>query len=62
MNTHVFILRFWLEQREIEGAEPEWRGVIENVGSGERVYFINLDQVQAYLISYLETTVRVNKP
>lgn len=31
-----------------------WRGVIENVGDGKRVYFIRLDQVRAYLASMIE--------
>jgi hypothetical protein len=44
-NTQVFILRVWRETREIEGAAPEWRGVIEHVPSGERRYFKNLDEL-----------------
>jgi hypothetical protein len=35
--------------------KPEWRGVIENVDSGERIYFIDLSQVTKYLTLHLET-------
>lgn len=53
-NTHVFILRFWLEPREIEGAEPEWRGVIEHVQSGERRYFRNLEVMLSFVAKYFD--------
>jgi hypothetical protein len=53
-NTHVFILRFWLEPREIEGAEPEWRGVIEHVESGERRYFRNLEVMLSFVAKYFD--------
>ena len=53
-NTHVFILRLWLEPREIEGAEPEWRGVIEHVVSGERRYFRNLEGMLSFIKKHFE--------
>jgi hypothetical protein len=34
--THVFVVRFWSEPREVEHASRVWRGVIEHVPSGER--------------------------
>ena len=48
-----FVLRLWLEHREIEGAAPVWRGVVEHVPSGERHYFERLDQLPAILVRYL---------
>ena len=57
-NTQVFILRFWLEPREIEGAEPEWRGVIEHVESGECRYFQNLELMISFVSKYFD---RLNK-
>ena len=55
-TTQSFIVRVWIEPREdeYEGMKPEWRGVIENVGNGERVYFNHLDQVTIYLTSFIE--------
>ncbi|GIK41283.1 MAG: hypothetical protein BroJett011_51160 [Chloroflexota bacterium] len=53
-DTHVFILRIWREGREIEGAEPVWRGVIEHVPSGERRYLGDLDEVSDFIVPYLE--------
>ncbi len=48
-----FVLRFWLERREIEGAIPVWRGAIELVPSGERQYFEGVNQLLGILARYL---------
>ncbi|GAB4280622.1 MAG: hypothetical protein Kow0092_36230 [Deferrisomatales bacterium] len=48
-NDHVFIVRLWREPREIEGAEPLWRGVIEEVRSGQRRYFDELEEIVGFI-------------
>jgi hypothetical protein len=53
-NTHVFILRFWSEPREIEDAEPEWRGVIEHVDSGDYRYFRTLEVMISFMAKHFE--------
>jgi hypothetical protein len=60
-NTQVFILRFWLEPREIEGAEPEWRGVVEHVQSGERRYFQNLEVMLSFISKYFDRLSKQNE-
>jgi hypothetical protein len=52
-NTQVFIVRVWLERREMEGAKVEWRGVIEHVPSGERRYLRDLEDILAFIVPYL---------
>jgi len=52
-HTYSFILRFWLEPREIEDAEPEWRGEVEHVAAGKRVYFSSLEELKQILGSYV---------
>lgn len=52
-NTHVFIIRIWREPREIAGARPEWRGMIEHTPSGERRYVRDLDDLSAFIATYL---------
>ena len=52
-QTHAFIVRFWLEPREIEGAKPLWRGVIEHVPSGRQNFLKGLDEITAFIESYL---------
>jgi len=53
-NTHSFIVRIWLEPRELAGAVPEWRGVVEHAASGERRYFMDFDDLLNFIASYLD--------
>ena len=52
-NSHSFIVRFWLEPREIEDAKPVWRGVVEHVPSGRKLYLKNLEEIKVFIKSYL---------
>jgi len=52
--VHSFVVRIWIEHTERKDAEPIWRGVIEQVGSNQRVYFDHLDKVRIYFAQYLE--------
>ena len=53
-GTQVFIVRVWLETREIKDAPVQWRGVVEHVPSGERHYFTDLNDIKAFVGSFLE--------
>jgi hypothetical protein len=53
-RTHSFIVRVWLEPREIEGVDPEWRGMVEHVSSGKRRYVTDLGDLSAFIAIYLE--------
>lgn len=53
-GRHTFVLRLWTETREIKGAAPVWRGVIENVMTGDKRYFQELEELCAFLVPYLE--------
>lgn len=53
-DTHAFIVRVWRERREIETVVPDWRGMVEHVGSGERRYVKDLDDIVAFIVPYLE--------
>jgi hypothetical protein len=56
-NTHAFIVRFWLEPRELENARPIWRGVVKHVASGRKLYLKNIEEVKQFIVSYLPETV-----
>jgi hypothetical protein len=51
---HAFIIRVWLEHRELQGAPAEWRGMIQHVASGERLYIKDLNQIKVFVRSYVE--------
>ncbi len=52
-NTHVFVVRIWWEPREIEGAIPKWRGMIEHVPGDKRRYLEELDEIIAFISPYV---------
>lgn len=52
-NTQAFLVRIWSEPREIEHARPEWRGMVEHIPSGQRRYVKSLDELAAFIASYL---------
>ena len=52
-HSHAFIVRFWLEHREIQSAKPVWRGVIEHVPSGRLLVLKDLDEITAFIESYM---------
>ena len=53
-HANSFVVRIWLEPREIEGADPEWRGRIEHVESGDRAYFRGLDKMVEFMVGHLD--------
>ena len=52
--VHAFIVRIWIEPRELKDAEPIWRGVIEDVGAEKPVYFDRFEKLSAYFDRFLE--------
>jgi hypothetical protein len=56
-HTHAFIVRFWLEPRELENARPIWRGVVEHVASGRKHYLKNLEEIKQFIVSYLPEAI-----
>jgi hypothetical protein len=53
-QTHAFVVRFWLEHREIKGVKSLWRGVIEHALSGRKKYLKKIDEVTDFISSYLK--------
>jgi hypothetical protein len=50
-----FILRIWREQGEFESSTTEWRGSIEHVGSGQRIFFRELSVIGEFLKPHLDS-------
>ncbi len=53
-RTESFVVRIWLEPREIANAQVEWRGVIEHVASGKRQYVLDLDTIVIFMAEYMQ--------
>ena len=56
---HRFIVRLRLELREIEGASGEWRGHIDHIEGGERLYFRDFDEIIRFIQGFLRKTERL---
>ena len=54
-NTQVFIVRLWRERREIEGAAPEWRVMIEHVPTGDRRYLRHVTQINDFMKHHIRS-------
>jgi len=53
-NTHSFVIKVWLEETAEEAGRATWRGHITHVPSGERRYLKDLDDITAFIASYLK--------
>ena len=54
-NAAAYIVRVWLEHREVEDAPVEWRGSIEHVGSGQVKYLTQLNEIERFIRPFLRT-------
>lgn len=53
-RTAVFIVRIWCERGDGPSLAPEWRGSVEHVQTGARVFFRHLDVVLEFMKPHLE--------
>ena len=53
-NAASYIVRVWLEHRDILNAPVTWRGSIEHVGSGRISYLKDLDEIAQFIQPFLE--------
>jgi len=53
-RTAVFIVRVWCERGDADSAMSEWRGSVEHVQSGQRVFFRHLEGVLDFMKPHLE--------
>lgn len=57
-SRQVFIVRVWLEPRELEGAAPQLRGTIEHVPTGIRCSVKALTEITDFVRAWLPETTR----
>lgn len=48
-RSHTFVIKIWEERRDLAGSLPIWRGSVDDVQTGQRVYFSSLLQLSNYL-------------
>lgn len=50
-ETFLFVVKVWLEGRELPGARPLWRGSARNVETGDTRYFSTAGELAQYIAS-----------
>lgn len=53
-SPHLFVMRIWIEPAETPARLS--RGIIEHVPTGERRYFRDLNEIQAFVTDRLSTS------
>lgn len=53
MTEDTFIIRIWCEYNDLEEFEPEYRGLIEHVSSGERHFLPDFLAISEVMSLYL---------
>jgi ketosteroid isomerase-like protein len=53
-RTAVFIVRVWCELGDADSAVTEWRGSVEHMQSGQRVFFRHLESVLEFMKPHLK--------
>ena len=53
VDRHLFIVRLWREESQAT-AGGQWRGSVEHVPSGQRIHFISLDALTAFIGKQLD--------
>lgn len=48
-RTFTYVVKIWEERRDVAGAERTWRGSVDNVQTGDRLYFGTLLELSDYL-------------
>lgn len=49
-----FLLRFWVEPRELEDAPPVFRGYIRHLQTGEEMYFSDPETLIEHVFQWLK--------
>jgi hypothetical protein len=59
--NHSFVVRIWIEPREYPKAPVEWRGMIQDVISGQSKYFRELDEMVAFIVLQISQDIQNTK-
>ena len=48
-DTYSFVVRIWPEAADSRGQVLAWRGSVDSVSTGERIYFDEIEDVPAFI-------------
>lgn len=56
-DTHAFIVRVWVETQDNPSRKAAWRGSIDHVTDGKRIYFQDL----SYVVRFIQEQTGISK-
>lgn len=56
-DTHSFVIRIWQEEIDRHGRTIIWRGAVDHVGTGQRLYFSDLE----WLVDFIRERTGLNE-
>ncbi len=56
--SRSFVVRIWIEPRELPNKTFEWRGMIQDVLSGEKKYFRKFDELIDFMVLHISKDIR----
>lgn len=57
-TSRSFVVRIWIEPREIASKNYEWRGMIQDVITDERKYFKEFDEMIAFVVLHIAKDIQ----
>jgi hypothetical protein len=60
-TSRSFLVRIWIEPREIPDQALQWRGMVLDVLSGERKYFKKFDEMIAFVVLQISMDIQKTK-
>ena len=61
-RSHSFIVRVWIEPREVSNAPTQWRGMVQDVFNGDQRYFDCFDQMVDFIVGKFDFLDQTNSP
>lgn len=55
-TTHSFVIKVWLEETAVPYKKITWRGHITHVPSQRRQYLNDIDEVNEFISSFLQSS------
>ena len=59
-ETHSFVVRVWPEGVDREGQLTDWRGYVDDIASGQRFHFQDLQEITHFIAQQIGLKAKSN--
>ena len=60
-SAFSFVIRIWKENRADPSCEPFWRGWLQHVQTGQKIYFHETNEIARIIDQYLDSDAEINR-